>query len=259
MKIFIISQVSALSRRNFQMDQMRRLGLAFKFVDAFEAATLSDDDCLIAAQTWPGATKPQDVACFNSHRLVWQRIIEDGAMALVLEDDAILADTIVDSLAVIEKRHENWRHVYDLEFTPEPHIIADVPTWRDDRGFVSSRIYRNRIGLAGYILGPKAAERLLAETKQYRLIDSYLWQRRWLHGQMFEPAQVVQARFLPNVEQEPNFIRADETRVFRPRTRLRNFCLQMGIELARGLSLLKAMARSTRREPKVEWDRFPKN
>lgn len=240
------------------MEQMRRLGLEFTFVDAFEAANLSDGDCLMAAQTWPGTTKPQDVACFNSHRFVWERIVKDGAMALVLEDDAILADTIVDALTLIEERHENWRHVYDLEFTPEPHIIADVPTWRDDRGFVSSRIYRNRIGLAGYILRPEAAARLLAETKQYRLIDSYLWQRRWLHGQMFEPAQVVQARFLPNSEEESHFVRGNEMRVFRPISRLRNFRLQMGIELARGLSLLQAMARSTRREPKVDWDRFPK-
>ena len=257
MKIRIISRVGAEGRRSFQVEQMQRLGLQYEFVDAVEAVELSDDHCLQAAQTWPGPTLPQDIACFHSHRKSWEQVVADGALCLILEDDAVLADTISAALAAIEERHHDWRHVFDLEFTPEPHIIANTPTWSDEQGFLSaSRIYRNRVGLAGYVIGPEAASLLLAETKRYRLIDSYLWQRHWLHGQMIEPAQVVQMRFFPDAPQEPAFVRSDEPRAFKPKTGFRNFRLQMAIELARGRSLLMAAGRSTRRQPRVDWARF---
>lgn len=236
---------------------MQRLGLPFSFVDAVEATDLTDALCLEAAQTWPGATLPQDVACFHSHRKAWRGIVEDKALGLVLEDDAVLADTIVSALAIIEQRHRDWRHVYDLEFTPEPHIIAARRTWQDASGALSaSRIYRNRVGLAGYVIGPEAAARMLSETQYYRLIDSYLWQRPWLQGQMIEPAQVVQMRFLPTDQEAPGFVRATEQRAFRPSSMARNFYLKMKIELRRGCSLLMAAGRSKRREPQIDWHQF---
>lgn len=257
MKIRIISRIGAESRRAFQAAQMQHLGLPFSFVDAVEATDLTDASCLEAAQTWPGATLPQDIACFHSHRKAWAEIVEDKALGLVLEDDAVLADTIASALAVIEERHREWRHVYDLEFTPEPHIIAERPTWQDASGKLSaSRIYRNRVGLAGYVIGPEAAARMLSETPHYRLIDSYLWQRPWLQGQMIEPAQVVQMRFLPDAPETPAFVRSAEPRVFRPSSKARNFALKMEIELRRGISLLQAAGRSKRREPEIEWQRF---
>lgn len=236
---------------------MQRLGLPYSFVDAVEATDLTDAQCLDAAQTWPGATLPQDIACFHSHRKAWGQIVEDTALGLVLEDDAVLADTIGSALAVIEERHRDRRHVYDLEFTPEPHIIAERPTWQDTAVGVSARrIYRNRVGLAGYVIGPEAAARMLAETQRYRLIDSYLWQRPWLKGQMIEPAQVVQMRFLPGAPETPAFVRSDEPRAFRPSGRARNLALRMEIEIRRSVSLLQAAGKSKRREPEIEWQRF---
>lgn len=257
MKIRIISRIGAESRRAFQVEQMERLRLPYMFVDAVEATDLTDAQCQEAAQTWPGATLPQDIACFHSHRKAWGEIVNDDALGLILEDDAVLADTIAAALATIEERHRNWRHVYDLEFTPEPHIIADRPSWQDAvRATKASRVYRNRIGLAGYVIGPEAASRLLSETRRYRLIDSYLWQRHWLHGQMIEPAQVVQMRFLPTAPETPEFVRSAEPRVFYPASKARNFILKMDIELRRGLSLLQAAGRSKRREPQIDWQRF---
>ena len=98
MKIRIISRIGAESQRGFQAAQMQRLGLSFSFVDAVEATDLTDALCLEAAQTWPGATLPQDIACFHSHRKAWGQIVEDKALGLVLEDDAVLADTSVTSM-----------------------------------------------------------------------------------------------------------------------------------------------------------------
>lgn len=257
MKARIISRVDDRFRRDFQLAQMQRIGLDFEFVDAIEAATLSDEECRQAAQTWPGRSLPQDIACFHSHRKAWEQVVETGELNLVLEDDAVLADTISEVIDSIAVRHDHWRRVYDLEFTPEPHIIANEPTWQDLNTEVSaSRVYRNRVGLAGYLIGPEAAARLLAETRRYRLVDSYVWQRPWLHAQIVEPAQVVQMRFFPDAAQEPAFVRSGQSRTFRPDSKFRNFLLRMEIELARSRSLVAAAGRSTRRQPRIDWSKF---
>jgi glycosyl transferase family 25 len=238
---------------------MARLGLAFEFLDAVEAADLSDDECQMAADSWPSATFRQDIACFHSHRLAWRKAASDGRLTLILEDDAVLCEGIGQSLQSISSRHSQWNHVYDLEFIPELHIISDRPTWQDDEGGISARqIYRNRFGLAGYIIGPEAARRMLADTGRYALIDCYFWHRSWLNAQQIEPAQVVQMRFLKGQEAQDLFLRSPDERTFKPSSRVRKLAMRLRIELERARALLAAAFRATKRQPRIDWAAFAK-
>jgi GR25 family glycosyltransferase involved in LPS biosynthesis len=76
---------------------MKQLGLDYQFLDAFEARDLSDDDCQTAANSWPSPTLRQDIACFTSHRMAWQAVVDRGEKTLILEDDAVLSSDIADA------------------------------------------------------------------------------------------------------------------------------------------------------------------
>ena len=87
LRILIISRKAEEVRRNFQIRQMAAHGLSFEFLDAFEAADLTAEECQTAASNWPSPTRRQDIGCFLSHRKAWQAVVEHGAKMLILEDD----------------------------------------------------------------------------------------------------------------------------------------------------------------------------
>jgi GR25 family glycosyltransferase involved in LPS biosynthesis len=257
MHIIIISRQEEATRRSFQASQMARLGLSFEFLDAFEARDLTDAECQSAANVWPGPTLPQDIACFHSHRMAWHKVAEKGAPVLILEDDAVLADTLPQVLAEIEKSPMPANAAYDLEFTPEPHILAEHESLTFLGGkVVARRVYKNRVGLAAYVIGPQVARRMLQDTERYGLIDSYFWHRPWLSGLQIEPAQAVQMRFLDEGDGVPAFHRPPQKKPFRPASKLRKVLLQLELELNRGRCLLQAAFRSQRREPLIDRAQF---
>ncbi|MBI1622072.1 glycosyltransferase family 25 protein [Aquamicrobium zhengzhouense] len=257
MHIIIISRQEEETRRAFQTGQMARLGLSFEFLDAFEARDLTDAECQAAANMWPSPSLPQDIACFRSHRLAWTRVVKTGQPTLILEDDAVLAETLPQVLTAIEAAQIPANAAFDLEFTPEPHILDD----REKLAFlggkvVARRVFKNRVGLAAYVIGPQVAGRMLKDTERYGLIDSYFWHRPWLMGLQIEPAQAVQMRFLQDNEDAQPYHRPQEKRLFRPSSKLRKALLRLELELNRGRCLLQAAFHSQRRQPLIDRAQF---
>jgi GR25 family glycosyltransferase involved in LPS biosynthesis len=199
LKVFVINAPFYHERRSFQMRQAQRLGLEFEFIDGFDAQKLSDTDAQKAANFWTRPIVKKDVACFYSHRDALKRVIESGDLALILEDDAVLADQLGAVLQAIRTRPADWRNAYDLEYVPKRHLLARTPEWQSDDGSITAtRIYQNKIGLAAYVVSPKAAARILAERQEYAMIDTYFWTRSWLNPLQIEPAPAVQMVFLPD-------------------------------------------------------------
>lgn len=253
MKILIISRKAEEKRRHFQSQQMKKLGLDYEFLDAFEASDLSDDDCQKAANTWPSPTLRQDVACFTSHRMAWKAVVVKGEKTLILEDDAVLSGDIADAMKAIGDRNDEWNCAYDLEFVPLPHILAKSSTWIDHgSGHRATRIFQNRLGLAGYVIGPRAAARMLEDTKDYVLVDAYFWHRSWLKSYQIEPAPVIQLRFLGDHAEKSAFLRTSSDSAFKPQSKLRKNAMRLCLETIKARNLVKGLLGGERRN--IEMD-----
>ncbi|SEH66698.1 glycosyl transferase, family 25 [Rhizobium tibeticum] len=259
MNILIISRRSEHERRHFQSQQMARLGLEYRFLDAFEASDLSPEDCQGAANTWPSPTLRQDIACFTSHRMAWNAVVERNEKTIILEDDAVLSSDIGDVITTIRDRDDDWNCVYDLEFVPQPHIVAKSPLWIDDRtGHKATRVFQNRLGLAGYVIGPRAATRMLEDTRKYALVDAHFWHRSWVAALQIEPAPVVQLRFIGDstVRAAP-FLRTSEDDAFRPQSKLRKHFMRLRLELVKARNLMRAAHfRSEKRQIRMDRAKF---
>jgi len=257
LRILIISRKADEVRRSFQIRQMAALGLSYEFLDAFEAADLSDEDCQTAASNWPSPTRRQDIACFHSHRKAWQTVIEHGAKTLILEDDAVLSDDIAAVLANIEARNEPWNTVYDLEFAPRRHILNRKRAWQDEAGgFGATRVYQNRVGLAGYVIGPEAAKRALADTTSYSLIDAHFWHRSWVAAYQIEPAPVIQQRFLEGETESADFVRPEKDQVFLPLSKLRKLARRLELESIKARNLILGFFVGQKRDVIIDRSRF---
>ena len=255
MKTLIISRKAEDTRRRFQTRQMQALGLDFEFLDAFEARDLTPEECQKAADSWPSPTLREDVACFTSHRIAWRRIIDSNERMLILEDDAVLSESFADALAGIEARPDGDDVAYDLEFAPRDHIVAKRPLWSD--GIYSARrVFQNRVGTAGYVIGPGAAARMLKDTETYGLLDAYMWHRAWLKAYQIEPAPVIQMQFLDGSADKAAFIRKSIDRAFKP-SKLRKNLLRLKIEGIRARNLIRGWLRSERRPLRMDRASFP--
>lgn len=66
-----------------------------------------------------------------------------------------------------------------------------------------------------YVVGPKAAQRLLREANGYRMMEAFLWTRRWMRQLQIEPCQAVRLQvFDPNVSFGKQDKRHQTTKVF---------------------------------------------
>ena len=69
-------------------------------------------------------------------------------------------------------------------------------------------IYRNKTGLAAYILGPQLALKMLEELKNYVMVDAAFWSRSWAQYMQVEPAPVIQMMHLgKETKQDENSIK----------------------------------------------------
>lgn len=109
MQIFVISLADAADRRAFIADQLRRVGLAFEFVDAIRGKDIYEDpsfyDPKKALHIELRNMTPGEVGCALSHQKVYDLIVERKLpYALVMEDDAMVSPDLPDALSALEPR-----------------------------------------------------------------------------------------------------------------------------------------------------------
>lgn len=181
MPVFFINLAARRDRRQFMEDQFARLGIV---AERIEAVTIADvPQPLIDAQLRPGRPwriTAGDLACGLSHQLIWQTILRRNLdCALVLEDDALLAPTVVDFLdpGILDRtgadiiRLETWASSARLG-TREIRIGTTVV-----RELASAQF-----GSAAYIMSGKAAAASLSSPKRDDMaVDRFLFRRGGVH------------------------------------------------------------------------------
>lgn len=189
MKVIVINLANAKDRFAFQKEQLSQLGLPFHRLVAFTPDTIPDDIPESYWNTWQRPMTLGERACLLSHRAAWQHVA-DGGPALVLEDDAILANKVPELLDIIENQTD-MDHL-SLETRGRRKLVgkAAIPI---ANGVTRRRLYLDRTGAAAYVLWPSGAQKLLRRArKRAAIADGMICQAYDLRSFQTEPACAVQ-------------------------------------------------------------------
>ena len=184
MRIFVISLMSATCRRQNARRQMDALGIDFEFFDAFPASELDTLKPFQACHEseWVLNTgrevTPGEIACFASHRAMWQRCVELDEPIVIMEDDFFLKDGFKDALPQLAS------NVAELGFIRlQDETRARAKFLRRSGRFTLSRYLKAPHSMMCYGLSPQAAERLIEGSGCVDApVDVYV-KRFWVHGQ----------------------------------------------------------------------------
>lgn len=192
MRTFVISLERAQRRREHMAGQLGRLQMDFEMFDAVDGSALSEEQVRAvydeerARQTFWGLLNRGEIGCALSHIGVWKRIVAERIPhALVLEDDALLEAATPqilealpplmhpDDVVVLVKTNENT-FFFRQEQLPAGRRLV----------YVNQPLYT----ATGYVLGPGAAERLIAHALPLRAPIDF-----WYHDVGFKGVAPIRA------------------------------------------------------------------
>ncbi len=191
MDILIISLTNAEERRNFQQEQLSKLGLDFRFLDATSTNNIDKTTYKQHYKDWQRPLKETEVACYYSHRHAWDRVIQSNKPVLILEDDALLSKCIPSLLKDLSDKKNT--DLINLENRGRKKFIS-----RSGEAITCGskllKLYQDRTGAAGYILWPSGAKKLIQceKRKGIALADAHITACNNLNSYQVEPSPIIQ-------------------------------------------------------------------
>ena len=191
MQIFVINLPDAVKRRKLQKDQLDKLGLEYKILDATSVDDISEATYKKHYFDWQRPLSKTEVACYYSHRSAWDKVILSGEPALILEDDAILSIFLPELLDNLNKIKST--DLINLENRGRKKFVS-----RSYLDIVCNskllRLYQDRTGAAGYILWPSGANKLIQLEKNsgIGLADAHITSCHSLKAYQVEPSPIIQ-------------------------------------------------------------------
>ena len=180
LKAFIIHLDRATARKPIVAELTAALPMPTEVFSAIDGAAL-DHDALYANVTRKSHVRPHypfelskgEIACYKSHRAVWQKIVDEELDAgIVFEDDAVIDPAAFGPALELAKMHIDEQGV--IQFQTRPIAGAAEAVAQDD----GVKLLRPPVVLlrtTAYIISKAAAARLLAATQVIdRPIDSLL-------------------------------------------------------------------------------------
>lgn len=258
MKIYVINLPKDKERRKFQKAQLEMLGLEYEILNAISVEDIQPSVYAQHKDDWQRPLRNVEVACYYSHRALWQKIIEVDEPALILEDDALMSKCVPDilnSLAAVQ----NIDYA-TLEVRGRKKLVADegieiLPNCKSKM----YRLYLDRTGAAGYVLFPSGAKKLLdREAKSgIGLADAHITACYELIGYQVEPAPLIQLdqceyyAILSPIEVKSNISSKNKpemllaTKVFFKLKRIK-------AQISQAIQQIRHMFRATRKDIKIE-------
>ena len=191
MQIFVINLPSSIERRKMQKDQLTQLGLEFIILDATSTIEINEATYKKHYFDWQRPLTDTEVACYFSHKSAWEKVINNRAPALILEDDAILSKTLPELLKNLNEIKNT--DLINLENRSRKKFVSNS---HYDIGCNSKllRLYQDRTGAAGYILWPSGAKKLIQfEIKRgIGLADAHITSCYSLLSYQVEPSPIIQ-------------------------------------------------------------------
>jgi glycosyl transferase family 25 len=190
-QIFVINLPIAIERRKIQQDQLAKLGLEYKILDATSADDISEATFKKHYFDWQRPLRKTEIACYYSHRSAWEIVIKSKKPALILEDDVMLSRCVpelLDNLNDIDNSD-----LINLENRSRKKFISRSHTDIDCNSKLL-RLYQDRTGAAGYILWPSGAKKLIQLEKNsgIGLADAHITACHSLKAYQVEPSPIIQ-------------------------------------------------------------------
>ncbi|WP_208360136.1 glycosyltransferase family 25 protein [Helicobacter pylori] len=119
-----------------------------------------------------------ELGCYASHYLLWQKCIELNEAICILEDDIIVKERFKESLEFCDK------HINELGYIRLMHLEENVAKQKTFIKGVSQILnFKDGIGTQGYVLAPKAAQKLLKySAKEWVMPIDCVMDRHYWHG-----------------------------------------------------------------------------
>jgi glycosyl transferase family 25 len=190
-QIFVINLPHAVKRHKLQKNQLIKLGLEYKILNATSADDISEATYKKHYFDWQRPLRKTEVACYFSHRSAWDKVIRSGEPALILEDDAILSiflPKLLDSLNKIKNTDLiNLENRSRKKFVSRSYVEIECNS-------KLLRLYQDRTGAAGYILWPSGANKLiqLENNSGIGLADAHITACHTLKAYQVEPSPIIQ-------------------------------------------------------------------
>ncbi len=250
MNILIINLPRHADRLAFQREQMERLGLSFQVLNAVDVTTLPDDTFQKLAGTWERPMRKVEVCCFLSHKAAWQSVLDNNQPALILEDDALLANTVPNLLSELSTLTET--DIAVLEVRARKKIVGKCPISTTRNNHLLA-LFQDRTGSAGYVVWPSGAEKLLAKANSGLVepSDAFISSLYTLRALQAEPAAIIQLDMcekygLPSPMATASSIGAVSRPVI-PKTRALFFCRRLLAQLRMARRILSVWHKAERR------------
>ncbi|GAA7827918.1 glycosyltransferase family 25 protein [Helicobacter pylori] len=119
-----------------------------------------------------------ELGCYASHYSLWQKCIELNEAICILEDDIIVKEHFKESLEFC------YQHINELGYIRLMHLEENVAKQKTPVKGVSQILnFKDGIGTQGYVLAPKAAQKLLKySAKEWVMPIDCVMDRHYWHG-----------------------------------------------------------------------------
>ncbi|GAA9835397.1 glycosyltransferase family 25 protein [Helicobacter pylori] len=119
-----------------------------------------------------------ELGCYASHYSLWQKCIELNEAICILEDDIIVKERFKESLEFC------YQHINELGYIRLMHLEENVVKQKTLIIGVSQILnFKDGIGTQGYVLAPKAAQKLLKySAKEWVMPIDCVMDRHYWHG-----------------------------------------------------------------------------
>lgn len=187
-EIRVISLVDQLDRRSKISSILNTKPLRWGFMDAVSGKNIAPYIELYDRKRRLKALgyemRDNEIACFISHRKVWQECVQSQKTYLILEDDIKLSPQISGTEEVVDLIHglilERGEELYvrlgilrkGLKFAVRGKLNAHVDLVRFEKDPLTAM---------AYVISPQIAEKLLqASERFFTPVDDFMW-RGWEH------------------------------------------------------------------------------
>ncbi|MBP9939867.1 MAG: glycosyltransferase family 25 protein [Comamonas sp.] len=125
-----------------------------------------------------------EIACFLSHRALWEESVSLGKKMLVMEDDISFSfkddcEYTIRTLNYLVKKLDDSLFVRlgNSQVRKDNALIESI-----DSNYDLCRFYRDPLGAFAYLISPEVAKQLIEHSKKiFTPVDDYMW-RGWEHG-----------------------------------------------------------------------------
>lgn len=167
MKFFYINLEERTDRKKFIEDQAEKLNLETERVAAIDKNNSIIKDHL--ARNLFNGVNASAMACTLSHISAWKKILNQKLeFAIVLEDDAILAPSLLETLVGIEKFFASSNFdLIRLETSGDKLVFLSPPEITLPNKVEICKFYSSQSGTAGYIISSSFIRKIINENVLY--------------------------------------------------------------------------------------------